>query len=346
METAQVSAPHVGNKMTVRTDDKADAAPASLVSFIDLNPETEDFLDAVLNGLSQDQKTLPCKFFYDERGSQLFDQICDLKEYYPTRTEIGILEDRLGEIAELVGRGAHLVELGSGASVKIRTLLNALPDLAQYTAVDISREFLLQSAETLADDYPDLDVAAVCADYTAEFRIPSPQRQSTRNVAFFPGSTIGNFSPDEAEAFLRGILETLGPGSGLLIGVDLRKDPSVLRAAYNDAAGVTAAFNLNLLTRINRELGADFELSNFEHNAVYLEDEGRIEMHLVSSVAQTVSVGGKSFDFSAGEHIHTENSCKYAIDEFRELCRRAGYAPVASWTDSDSLFSVHYFTAD
>jgi len=332
--------------MTVRTGHEADAEPASLVSFIDLNPETEDFLEAVLNGLSRDQKELPCKFFYDERGSWLFDQICDLEEYYPTRTEIGILQDRLGEIAELIGRGAHLVELGSGASVKIRTLLNALPDLAQYTAVDISKEFLLKSAETLAQDYPDLDVAAVCADYTSEFRVPSPRRQSTRNVAFFPGSTIGNFSPDEAEIFLRGILETLGTGSGLLIGVDLKKDPSVLHAAYNDAAGLTTEFNLNLLTRVNRELGANFDLSAFTHNAVYLEDEGRIEMHLVSSVAQTVSVGGKSFKFSVGEYINTEISCKYRVDEFRDLCRRAGYVPVASWTDSDSLFSVHYFTAD
>ena len=261
--------------------------------------------------------------------------------------EIGILEDRLGEIAELVGRGAHLVELGSGASVKIRTLLNALPDLAQYTAVDISRDFLLQSAETLAIDYPGLDVAAICADYTQTFEIlPPVNRQSSRNVAFFPGSTIGNFTRDEAKTFLTRLHWILGPGSGLLIGVDLKKDSDILHAAYNDARGVTAEFNLNLLARINRELGGDFDLAHFSHRAIYVPDEGRIEMHLVSSADQSVSVGGFRFAFAAGEHIHTENSHKYSVNEFRELCGRAGYNPVASWTDAKDLFSVHYFTAE
>ncbi|MGB0632307.1 MAG: L-histidine N(alpha)-methyltransferase [Alphaproteobacteria bacterium] len=318
-----------------------------LVSFVDLDPQPEDFLSAVLDGLSAEQKTLPCKFFYDEHGSRLFDRICTLDEYYPTRTEIGILEHRLGEIAELVGRGAHLVELGSGASVKIRTLLNALPDLAQYTAVDISRDFLLKSAEILATDYPDLNVAAVCADYTKAFEIPAPRtRQSSRSVAFFPGSTIGNFTEDEAEAFLARLHGILGPGSGLLIGVDLKKDTDVLHAAYNDAEGVTAAFNLNLLARINRELEADFDLDSFTHRAVYLPDTGRIEMHLVSGKDQSVTVGAKTFAFAAGEHIHTENSHKYSIEEFRALCGRAGYSAVASWTDAKNLFSVHYFTAE
>lgn len=317
-----------------------------LVAFVDLDPEPEDFLSAVIEGLSAKQKTLPCKFFYDERGSQLFDQICDLDEYYPTRTEIGILEEQLGEIAELVGRGAHLVELGSGASVKIRTLLNALPDLAQYTAVDISRDFLIQSAETLATDYPDLDVAAVCADYTQTFEIPAPSnRQSSRNIAFFPGSTIGNFTREEAETFLTRLNGILGSGSGLLIGVDLKKDSDTLHAAYNDARGVTADFNLNLLARINRELGGDFDLNRFSHRAVYLEDEGRIEMHMVSETEQSVKVGGKTFDFAAGEHIHTENSHKYSVQEFRNLCGRAGYQSVATWTDAKKLFSVHYFTS-
>ena len=318
-----------------------------LVSFVDLNPEPEDFLSAVLEGLSTSQKTLPCKFFYDETGSVLFDRICDLDEYYPTRTEIGILEDRLGEIAELVGRGAHLVELGSGASVKIRTLLNALPDLAQYTAVDISRDFLLQSAESLATNYPDLDVAAVCADYTDAFEIPAPEnRDSSRTVAFFPGSTIGNFTQDEAKGFLSRLKDILGPDSGLLIGVDLKKDADVLHAAYNDSDGVTAAFNLNLLVRINRELGADFDVNSFSHRAVYDPDEGRIEMHLVSEIAQRVTISRRTFEFSAGEHIHTENSHKYSIPEFRALCGQAGYNPIASWTDAMKLFSVHYFTAE
>lgn len=333
--------------MTVTDEQTRLADTSALVSFTDLNPAIDDFLTAVLDGLSKAPKELPCKFFYDERGSQLFDLICDLDEYYPTRTEIGILEDRLGEIAELIGRGAHLVELGSGASTKIRTLLNALPDLAQYTAVDISKEFLLQSATTLATDYPNLDVAAVCADYTTNFVIPTPQsRASTRTVAFFPGSTIGNFPPEAATEFLSGLRAILGDGSGLLIGVDLKKDLPVLHAAYNDAKGVTAEFNLNLLSRINRELGADFDLQAFHHEAIYQDAPGRIEMRLVSEAAQTVTVGGNTFTFEADEYIHTENSHKFSIDEFRALCAAAGFIPVASWTDRESLFSVHYFAAD
>ncbi|CAN0488400.1 unnamed protein product, partial [Laminaria digitata] len=275
--------------MTVLSDQNDSADTSSLVSFVDLNPATEDFRAAVLDGLSKPQKELPCKFFYDEQGSQIFDQICDLEEYYPTRTEIGILEERLGEIAELVGRGAHLVELGSGASIKIRTLLNALPDLAQYTAIDISRDFLLQSTATLAEDYPTLDVAAICADYTKDFELTKPsRRQSSRTVAFFPGSTIGNFTREEATQFLRRLTTILGRGSGLLIGVDLKKDVSVLRAAYNDAKGVTAAFNMNLLNRINAELGADFDLESFYHDAAYVDELGRIEMRLISKKAQSV----------------------------------------------------------
>ncbi len=320
---------------------------SSLVSFVDLDPPTEDFRAAVFRGLAKPQKELPCKFFYDEHGSKLFDQICDLEEYYPTRTEIGILEDRLGEIAELVGRGAHLIELGSGASIKIRTLLNALPDLAQYTAIDISRDFLLQSASALAEDYPDLDVAAICADYTADFKLPAAVgRRSSRNVAFFPGSTIGNFTPEEAERFLKRLKSILGPGSGLLIGVDLKKDPDILHAAYNDAKGVTAAFNMNLLSRINTELGADFDIDAFYHDAVYLKSPGRIEVRLVSKKAQSVTMGDRMIEFDKDEYIHTENSHKFSVDGFRRICVKAGFTPIATWTDSESLFSVHYLTAE
>ena len=320
-------------------------APEALAAFVDLNPEIDDFRREVLRGLSLPQKTLPCKFFYDERGSVLFDRICTLEEYYPTRTEIGILEARAAEIADLIGDGAHLIELGSGASVKIRTLLDALPGLAQYTAVDISRDFLLQSTDALARDYPGLDVAAVCADYTRGFDLPAPAAPGTaRRVGFFPGSTIGNFTRAEAAAFLRRIAAVLGPGAGLLIGVDLRKDPARLRAAYNDSEGVTAAFNLNLLSRANAELGADFDLDAFRHEAPYLEDEGRIEMRLYSERDQEVGIDGTAFAFRAGEYIHTENSHKYGLGEFRDLCAAAGYAPVASWTDPEDLFSVHYFT--
>ena len=321
--------------------------PEALVGFMDLKPQTEDFRSSVLDGLSKPQKELHCKFFYDEEGSKLFDRICELDEYYPTRTEIGILEDRLGEIAELIGRHVHLIELGSGASVKIRTLLNALPDLAQYTAVDISREFLLQSSETLAHDYPDLSVAAVCADYTLEFDVPDPETQAdARRVAFFPGSTIGNFGHAEAVEFLGRIAKMLGRGGGLLIGVDLKKDRARLEAAYNDSEGVTAAFNTNVLARINRELGGDFDLEAFRHDAVYVEEPGRIEMRLVSLRQQGVTVAGSRFAFAENEYIHTENSHKFTIEEFRALCGQAGLVPVAAWTDPEDLFSVHYFTVE
>lgn len=321
--------------------------PESLVAFVDLKPEIEDFRTAVIEGLSRPQKSLPCKFLYDDRGSQIFDLICGLEEYYPTRTEIGILEERLGEIAGLIGPKAHLIELGSGASVKIRSLLNALPDLAQYTAVDISRDFLLQSSETLALDYPGLRVAAVCADYTGSFTVPDPPGgPAARRVAFFPGSTIGNFQHADAVGFLRRIAALLGPGGGLLIGADLKKDHDRLYAAYNDSQRVTADFNLNLLHRINRELGADFDVDGFRHEAVYLAGPGRIEMRLISRRAQTVRIGTTAFSFRPGEFIHTENSHKFTVAEFRDLCGLAGFSPVASWTDANALFSVHYFSVE
>ena len=319
----------------------------ALTSFLDLNPELSDFREEVLKGLSRKQKSVPCKFFYDERGSEIFDRICELDEYYPTRTEIGILEERVGEIAELIGRNAHLIELGSGASVKIRTLLDALPDLAQYTAVDISRDFLLNSTETLALDYPHISVAAICADYTREFRVPAPTgRENLRRVGFFPGSTIGNFTPNGAVEFLRRIAQILGAGGGLLIGADLKKDADILYAAYNDARGLTAKFNFNLLERANVELGADFDTGAFRHDAPYLEGPGKIEMRLYSERDQSVKIGRHSFDFRAGEYIHTENSYKYTIGEFRKLCGKAGFTPVASWTDDRNLFCVHYFSVD
>jgi len=322
------------------------ADPAPLVSFLDLNPPQSDFLRAVARGLARKRKSIPCKFFYDEHGSRLFNQICELEEYYPTTTEIAILEEHVGEIAELVGRSAHLVELGSGASVKIRILLNALTDLAQYTAVDISRDHLIESASALARDYPNLDVAAVCADYTKEFQVENPMRKKARrNVAFFPGSTIGNFTPNEARKFLFKLSKSLGKDSGLLVGVDLKKDASIIYAAYNDAAGVTSEFNLNLLTRINRELNANFDLTAFRHEASYTKRTGRLRMELVSLKKQIVRIDNQDFDFVKGETIHTENSYKYSISDFRNLCSTVGYTPVACWTDSNSLFSVHYFTA-
>lgn len=299
------------------------------------------FLADVLDGLSRPRKSLPCKYFYDREGSALFDAICTLDEYYPTRTETALLHDRAAEIAGLAGRGATLVELGSGSSVKVRILLDALDAPAMYVPVDISREHLIAAASRLAGDYPAVTVVPVAADYVRGFALPRGVRPE-RAVVFFPGSTIGNFRPAEALMFLRGLGERLGLGTRLLIGVDLRKDRRVLEAAYNDAAGVTAAFNMNLLARINRELSGTFDLTRFAHRAHYDPLRGRIEMHLESLAPQTVRVAGRPFRFAAGETIHTENSYKYSVGGFRRLAARAGWRTERSWTDADSLFSLHW----
>ena len=312
----------------------------------DLEPSTEEFRDAVLAGLGQRQKTLPCKFFYDAEGSRLFDQICELPEYYPTRTELKLLTDRAGEIARLIGPQARLVEFGSGAGIKIRLLLNALDRPTAYVPVDISREHLLMAAADLARDFPKLQIAPICADYTQPFALPaSAGRQPATTVGFFPGSTIGNFTPTEARGFLTRARRLLGPGSSMIVGVDLRKDEQILVPAYDDAAGITAAFNLNLLVRINRELDGDFALDQFAHEARWNDAEGRIEMHLVSRRDQEVRIGTARFAFRAGETIHTENSHKYTLDQFRALAVEAGYKPRAAWTDSAGLFSVHMLDA-
>jgi dimethylhistidine N-methyltransferase len=321
------------------------ATSARIAAFHDLEPELEDFESAVLDGLSAAPKTLPCKFFYDLEGSRLFDMICELPEYYPTRTEIALLEARAGDMAQLMGPHCHVIEFGSGSSIKIRTVLNALESPAACTAVDISRDHLLASAKDLAGEYPDVEINAICADYTQPFEVSRPQNHpDARRVGFFPGSTIGNFAPDEAAEFLSvaaGILS----GGDFLVGVDLKKDTARLNAAYDDAQGITAAFNLNLLTRINRELGGNFELDGFAHQAYFNEALGRIEMHLRSLRAQTVTIGDAGFEFKADETIHTENSYKYSIVEFQELAARAGFTALHSWTDPDELFSVHYLRA-
>ncbi|WP_207461197.1 L-histidine N(alpha)-methyltransferase [Azospirillum sp. SYSU D00513] len=306
-----------------------------------LAPETEDFLSDVTEGLSAARKSLPCKYFYDRIGSQLFDEICTLEEYYPTRTETALLRDTAGEIAGLAGPGISLVELGSGSSVKVRILLDALEVPAMYVPVDISQDHLIMAAARLSSDYPGLAVAPVVADYVREFPLP-PGIPTERVLAFFPGSTIGNFRPAEAIGFLNQLGRRLGSGSRLLVGVDLRKDPEVLEAAYDDARGVTAAFNLNLLVRINRELDGDFDLDGFAHRARYDAARGRIEMHLVSLARQTVRVAGRAFLFEEGESIHTENSYKYSVPGFRRLAARAGWGCDRSWTDPDRLFSLHW----
>lgn len=309
---------------------------------LDHAPDTQSFLDEALDGLTQTPKTLPCKFFYDARGSALFDQICELDEYYPTRTEMGIMRAYAPAMSALLGTNCRLVEYGSGSSLKTRVLLDNARRLAAYVPVDISREHLHRTASALEQAYPDIPILPVCADYTQPFDLP--RSRAARTVVYFPGSTIGNFAPPQAREFLARVAQVCGPGGGLLIGVDLKKSPALLEPAYNDQDGVTAAFNLNLLARMNREIGADFDLAQFAHHAFYNARLGRIEMHLVSLRAQTVLVGGKCIAFGAGERIHTENSYKYALDEFASLAASAGFQVRQVWTDAAPLFSVQYLT--
>ncbi|HET7370277.1 MAG TPA: L-histidine N(alpha)-methyltransferase [Gammaproteobacteria bacterium] len=315
---------------------------ASNIDLLDLHPSRSDLKTDVLHGLRQPQKWISSMYFYDERGSQLFDEICQLPEYYPTRTEIGIMENDAEEMSELLGPNALLVEFGSGSSVKIRVLLEHLDRLAAYVPVEISREHLLNSAQELQDSYPDVVILPVCADFTAPFDLPEPPQPAARNVVYFPGSTIGNFEPPDALDLLRQMRRVAGDGGALLIGVDMKKDPSILERAYDDAAGVTAAFNKNILARLNRELGADFDLAHFHHRALWNPKHGRIEMHLVSDRVQTVSIGGEAISFAENEFIHTESSYKYLPDEFARLAAEAGFAVEHVWTDPAGLFSVQY----
>jgi dimethylhistidine N-methyltransferase len=311
-------------------------------TFHDLAPGEESFRDAVLGGLSRPRKAIPCKFFYDARGSALFEAICRLPEYYPTRTEIAILEANAGEIAAQIGPHGRVIEFGSGASTKARILLRALDRPAAYVPVDISREHLRDAAASLAEDFPSLSVVAVCADYTRPFPLPPLPGPDGKRVGFFPGSTIGNFQPDAAVAFLANYARILGPGGEMVIGVDLKKDPAILNAAYDDRAGVTAQFNLNLFERINRELDGDLDIDRFEHVAFYNETEGRVEIYIRSLANQEAWIAGRHFRFAKGELVHTEYSYKYSIAEFRDLAARAGFRPLDTWTDPGRLFSVHY----
>lgn len=313
---------------------------------LDQAPATESFREAVLKGLRRPQKQTPAKFLYDERGSKLFEQICELDEYYLTRTEIGIMRQNVEAMAAAIGPRARLVEYGSGSSVKTRILLDHLENLAAYVPVDISKEHLVESANALAEEYPAIPVQPVCADYTSSFTLPDPPLPVARTVAYYPGSTIGNFRRDEARRFLRRIADTVGPGGGLLIGIDLKKDVDVLKAAYDDSEGITAAFNKNLLRRMNRELDATFDLDSFEHHVVWNADRGCIESYLRSTTAQTVTVAGETFSFDEGETIHTEDSHKYTLDGFATLAAEAGFWVDTVWTDDRSYFSVQHCTVD
>ena len=303
------------------------------------------FADAALRGLGERQKTLPCQYLYDEKGSILFEQITDVPEYYPTRTEIAILSDFVAEIVAETPAGAVLVEFGSGSSRKTEILLDAFDKLAAYVPIDVSASALDDARGRLAHRFPSLRVHPVVGDFRASFVLPD-DLQSRPRIGFFPGSTIGNFQPGEAVDLLRTMRATLGDGARLIVGVDLRKDLAALLPAYNDAAGVTAAFNKNLLVRANRELGANFDLDGFAHEAIFNPEKSRIEMHLVSRQAQTVSLLGKRFAFRPGETIHTESSHKYTIADFRELAGTAGWAARRVWTDAKRLFSVHELVTD
>jgi dimethylhistidine N-methyltransferase len=312
-----------------------------------------DFATDVHEGLRGWPKAIPSKYFYDDEGSRLFEKICELPEYYPTRTELKLLQDNAPAIAEIIGPDVELIEFGAGAARKVRLLLDALIRPRAYLPIDISGPHLTAAAKALAADYPHIAVKPVPGDYTAPLRLPQPQKGAARRVCFFPGSTIGNFTPEEAHSFLRHAARMLSndakqggltsPG-GLLIGVDLVKSPDILHAAYNDSAGVTAAFNLNLLHRINRELGGDFKVDRFAHYAFYQPHLRRVEMHLVSLAAQTVRIGEASYEFSEGESIHTENSYKYTLAGFRYMAEQAGFRPSAVWCDPDRLFSLHWLT--
>jgi len=308
----------------------------------EIGPQLDDLRDEVLRGLAKPAKELPSKLFYDRRGSALFDQICRLDEYYLTRTETAIMQQNAAEIAELIGERCVLIEYGSGNSSKIRILLDHLAEPLSYLPIDLAPDQLLDSATAIAAAYPRLKVLPVCADYTQPLMLPSLAGSDARRVAFFPGSTIGNFHLYEAEGFLRQVRDSLGREGGLLIGVDLKKDPKLLHAAYNDSAGVTVEFNLNILAHINRRFGADFRLDQFTHRARYDQQHGRIEMHLISRADQAVQFEDTEFRLEAGEPILTEVSYKYDLDQFAELAERAGFGVQRVWTDSAELFSVQY----
>jgi dimethylhistidine N-methyltransferase len=302
------------------------------------------FLADVLAGLGKPAKTLPCKYFYDARGSELFEEICALAEYYPTRTELTILQRHVSEMAARLGPRCLLIEFGTGAGTKTRLLLDHLREPAAYVPVDLSREALRGSARLLRARYPKLSVFPLCMDFAASLPLPEMEISANRRVVYFPGSTIGNFGPEEAKVLFARIAQLCGSGGGLLIGADLKKDLEILLPAYNDSRGVTAAFNLNLLVRINRELGADFHVDQFRHDAIYNEKQGRIEMYLISDVAQTVELPQARISFRQGERICTEHSYKYDVEDLPALAATAGFRLVQTWLDERHWFTVQYFS--
>jgi dimethylhistidine N-methyltransferase len=313
--------------------------------YTDLAPARSRLAEEVLEGLRDAPKRIPSKLLYDARGSQLFEQICTLEEYYLTRTELSIMREYALEMAEALGAGCLLIEYGSGAGIKTRLLLDALEAPAGYVPIDISPFALAQSSEHLSRGYPDLAILPVCADYTKEHRIPEPPQTPERVAVYFPGSTLGNFTHAEATHFLERVAKMCGSGGGLLVGIDLDKDPRVLEAAYDDSSGVTAAFELNVLERLNREFGADFRLDGFAYRSFYEPELRRIEMYLESLERQRATVAGHAFDFEEGERVLTEYAHKFTLEGFETLASRASLAVERVWTDPDRRFSVQYLVA-
>lgn len=301
-----------------------------------------DEIGEIIAGLQQTEKMISPKYFYDERGSQLFDEITRLPEYYPTETELGILHANMAEIRKLVGPRASLIEFGSGSSHKTRALLGNLEQLAVYVPVDISEQHLLESARQLRVEFSGLEILPVVADFTQPFGLPTPSIMPLRNIVYFPGSTIGNFMHDAAHDLLKVMHHEAGEDGALLIGVDLQKDPAIIERAYNDSAGVTAEFNVNMLRRLNREFGADFDLATFSHSAVYNKKEGRVEVRLISSRDQMIAIGNEKISIAKGEGILTEYSHKYTLDGFEQMAGHAGFSVEKVWADADNLFSVQY----
>ena len=308
--------------------------------------DTREFRADVLTGLAHTPKRISSKYFYDRRGSLLFDRICETPEYYVTRCELEIMEACADDMARQLGEGVLLVEYGSGSSIKTRLLLDRLQAPAGYVPVDVSREHLHASCDRLRREHPGIEVAPVCADFTQSFALPRPARSVDHAAVYFPGSTIGNFTRDEAEQLVRQIAQLCGRKGGLLLGVDLKKDPAVIERAYNDAAGVTAEFNRNLLHRANRQLGADFDVDAFEHLARYNQPLGRIESYLVSQCEQQVSIGESRFQFSAGEALGTEYSHKYDLEDIEKLAAAGGMNLRKVWTDSRRYFAVVHMVHD
>lgn len=308
--------------------------------------QQQDFLEDVLQGLKKSPKEIPCKYFYDKAGSELFERICGLKEYYVTRAELAVMQRYVDDIASFIGTNALVIEYGAGSGIKTRILLHALQNPEGFVPVDISLSALEQTAFELRREFPHINITPFCKDFTQPLELVLPISGLVRRVVYFPGSTVGNFRPPQALAFLKRTAALCRRGGGLVIGVDLKKDARLLEAAYNDSEGVTAGFNLNLLHRINRELGGSFDISAFEHKAVYNEEEGCIEMRLVSAKDQDVRIQDQTVHFEKGEWILTERSYKYSLDEFKRLARGAGFTRHAIWIDPDGLFSVQYFNVN